>query len=76
MFSRNYEARGASGEKYEARIAIFRILLAIIRFSRISWKAVSHWRNLESRCRKQKAVEESQKAVEESGKLLKKAESR
>ncbi len=38
----NHEARGVSGKKYEAQIAIFRILLAINRFSRISWKAESH----------------------------------
>ncbi len=83
MFSGNYEARGASGKKYEAQIAIFCILLAINRFSRISRKVESrsgklesHWRKSESHRRKQKAVEESQKAVEESGKPLKKVESR
>ncbi len=45
--SGNYEARGASGDyeawrasggKYEARMVIFRILAAVNRFSRISWK--------------------------------------
>jgi hypothetical protein len=82
LFSGNYEARGASGEKYKAQIAIFRILLAINKFSRISRKAESRggklesrWKNSESHWRKQKAVEESQKAVEESGKPLKKVES-
>jgi hypothetical protein len=45
-------------KKYEARIAIFRILLAINRFSRISWKV--------------EAIEENWKAVGESGKPLKK----
>jgi hypothetical protein len=39
--SGNYEARGASGGKYEAQIVIFCILAAIDRFSRISWKAES-----------------------------------
>jgi hypothetical protein len=39
--SKNYETRGASGGKYEARIVIFCILAAIDRFSRISWKAES-----------------------------------
>ncbi len=43
--------------KYEARIAIFHILAAIDRFSRISWKVESHWGKLESRWRKRKAVE-------------------
>jgi hypothetical protein len=38
LFSKNYEARS---EKYEARIVIFRILAAIDRFSRISWKVES-----------------------------------
>jgi hypothetical protein len=82
LFSRNYEARGAGGKKYKARIAIFCILLAINRFSRISWKAESRggkseslWRKSESRWRKQKPVEEIQKAIEESGKPLKKVES-
>jgi hypothetical protein len=83
LFSRNYEARGASGEKYEARIAKFRILLAINRFSQISWKvesrrgkSESRWRNLESHWRKRKDLEENQKSVRESRKPLKKAESR
>ena len=48
--SGNYEARGASGDyeawrasggKYEARMVIFRILAAVSRFSRISWKEES-----------------------------------
>ncbi len=80
--SGNYEAPGASGKKYEAQIVIFCILLAINRFSWISWKvesrwgkSQSHWKKLESRWRKRKAVEESQKAIEESGKPLKKVES-
>ncbi len=42
LVSRNYKARGASGGKYEARIAIFHILAAINRFSLISQKAESH----------------------------------
>ncbi len=73
--SGNYEARGASGGKYKARIVIFRIIAAVIDFLGFlgkqkaveeSWKAVEeNW----------KAVEESRKAVEESGKPLKKAES-
>ncbi len=69
LVSGNYEARGASGGKYEAQIVIFRILAAVNRFSCISWKAESHWGKLKSRWRKRKAVEES-------GKLLKKLESR
>ncbi len=36
------KARGASGRKYEARMMIFRILAAVNRFSRISWKEESH----------------------------------
>ncbi len=67
--SGNYKARGASGGKYEAQIVIFCILAAVNRFSCISRKAESHWGKLESRWRKQKAVEES-------GKPLKKLESR
>jgi hypothetical protein len=47
--SGNYEARGASGGKYEARIAIFRILAAVDRFSRISRKVESHQGKSESR---------------------------
>jgi hypothetical protein len=47
--STNYEARGASGGKYKARIVIFRILAAVDRFSRIYRKAESHWGKLESR---------------------------
>jgi hypothetical protein len=39
--SGNYEAWGASGKKYEAQIVIFCILLAIHRFSWISWKVKS-----------------------------------
>ncbi len=39
--SGNYEARGASGGKYEARIVIFRILATVDRFSWISRKAES-----------------------------------
>jgi hypothetical protein len=60
--SGNYEARGASGGKYEARIVIFCILAAVDRFSRISRKAESG--------------EENWKAVEESGKPSRKEESR
>ena len=40
LVSGDYKARGASGRKYEAQIVIFRILAAVNRFSRISWKAV------------------------------------
>jgi hypothetical protein len=69
LVSRNYEARGASGGKYEAQIVIFRILAAVNRFSRISRKAESHWGKSESHWR-------NWKAVEKSGKLLKKVESR
>jgi hypothetical protein len=47
--SGNYEARGASGGKYEARIVIFRILAAVDRFSRISQKAESRQGKSESR---------------------------
>ena len=39
--SGNYEARGASGRKYEARMVIFCILAAVNRFSQISWKEES-----------------------------------
>ncbi len=39
--SGNYEAQGASGGKYEARIVIFRILAAVDRFSWIAWKVES-----------------------------------
>ena len=43
--SRYYEARSASGrasgEKFKAQIVIFRILLAVNRFPRISWKSKS-----------------------------------
>ena len=39
--SGDYEAWGASGGKYEARMVIFRILAAVNRFSRISWKEES-----------------------------------
>ncbi len=39
--SGDYKARGASGGKYEARMMIFRILAAVNRFSRISWKEES-----------------------------------
>ncbi len=66
LVSRNYKARGASGRKYKDQIVIFRILAAVNRFSRISWKAENHWRKLENRWRKEKAVEENQKAVEEN----------
>ncbi len=67
MLSGNYEARGASGKKYEARIAKFRILLAINRFSWISRKAVEE---------NQKAVRERRKPLKKIRKLLEKAESR
>jgi hypothetical protein len=55
--------------KYEARIAIFRILAAIDRFSQISQKVESRWGKSESCWR-------NRKAVEESGKPLKTLESR
>ncbi len=70
--SRNYEARGASGGKYEARIVIFSILAAVDRFSRISRKAESRRGKSESRRRKQKAVEESRKPLKKVGKPLRK----
>jgi hypothetical protein len=73
LVSGNYEALGASGGKYKDQIVIFRILAAVNRFSRISWKAEKPQRKLESRQRKseshrrkEKAVKESQKAVEEN----------
>ncbi len=69
LVSGNYEARGASGGKYKAKIVIFCILAAVNRFSQISRKAESHWGKIESHWRKWKAVEESRKP-------LKKAESR
>ncbi len=70
--SGNYEAWGASGRKYEAQIAIFRILAAVDRFSWISWKVESHWGKLESRWGKQKAIEESRKPLTKVGKSLRK----
>ncbi len=49
LVSGNYEARGASGGKYEDQIVIFRILAAAVnRFSRISRKAENRQRKLES----------------------------
>ncbi len=88
--SGNYEAWGASGGKYEARIVIFHILAVVDRFSWISWKAESCWGKsesrwgksesrlgkLESRWGKRKAVEESGKPFRKIGKPLRKAESR
>jgi hypothetical protein len=41
LVSGNYEARGATGKKYEAQIVIFRILAAVNKFSRIYRKAES-----------------------------------
>ncbi len=70
--SGNYEARGASGGKYEAQIVIFCILATVNRFSRTSRKAESRWGKSESRWRKRKAVEESGKPLKKIGKLLKK----
>ncbi len=70
--SGNYEAWRASGRKYEAQIAIFRILAAVDRFSWISWKVESCWGKLESRWGKQKAVEESRKPLVKVGKPLRK----
>ena len=66
--SRNYEAWGASGSKYKARIVIFCILAAVDRFLGFLKKRKAIEDN-------QKDVEERRKAIEESGKLLKKAES-
>jgi hypothetical protein len=64
--SGNYEAWGASGGKYKAQIAIFWILAAVDRFSRISRKVESRWGKLESCWGKQKAVDKSWKAIEEN----------
>jgi hypothetical protein len=64
------------GGEYEARIAIFCIIAAIDRFSRIFWKVESHWGKSESRWRNWKAVEGNKKAVTESRNASKKAESR
>jgi hypothetical protein len=52
LVSRNYEAWGASGEKYEARIAIFCILATVNRFSWISWKAGKPLRKIENPLKK------------------------
>ncbi len=72
--SGNYEARRASGGKYKARIAIFWILAAVDRFSRISWKVESRWGKLESRWEKRKAVEENGKPLRKIGQPLRKIE--
>jgi hypothetical protein len=48
LVSGNYEARGASGGKYEVQIVIFRILCAVNRFSWIFWKTESRQGKLES----------------------------
>ena len=48
LVSKNYEAWGASGGKYEAQLVIFRILAAVKRFSCISWKAESRQGKSES----------------------------
>ncbi len=64
LVSGNYKARGASGGKYKAQIVIFCILAAVNRFSRIFWKAESHWGKLESSWRKRKAIEENGKPLE------------
>ncbi len=69
LVSGNCEARGASGGKYDAQIVIFRILAAVNRFSRISWKAESHWGKSESHWRKRKAAEESGKGLKKSENL-------
>ncbi len=71
-YSRNYEAQRASGRKYVAQIAIFRILATVDRFSWISWKVESHWGKLESHWGKQKVVEESRKPLMKVGKPLRK----
>ncbi len=65
--SGNYEARGASGGKYEAQVAIFCILATVDIFSRISRKVESHWGKSESRWGKRKAVEESRKLLKKIG---------
>ncbi len=70
--SRNYEAWGASGGKYEARIVIFCMLAAIDRFSWNSRKAESRWGKLESHWRKTKAIEESRKPLKKVGKPMRK----
>ncbi len=70
--SGNYEARRASGGKYEARIAIFWILAAVDRFSRISRKVESRWEKSESHWGKQKAIEESRRPLTKVGKPLRK----
>ncbi len=79
LVSGNYKAQGASGGKYEAQIVIFRILAAVNRFSRNSWKSESCWGKLESRWgksesrwRKSESRWRKRKAIEESRKLLKK----
>ncbi len=63
----NYEARKASGGKYQARIGIFQILAAVNRFSRISRKVESCWGKLESHWGKQKTVDESRKPLTKIG---------
>ena len=60
--SGNYEARRASGKKYEAQIVIFRILVAVNRFSWISRKVG-------------KPLKKVRKPWKKVRKLLKKAES-
>ncbi len=66
LVSRNYEARGVIGGKYEAQIVIFRILAAVNRFFCISWKVESRWGKSESCWRKQKAIEGSRKPLKKS----------
>jgi hypothetical protein len=76
----------SSGSKvarnYEAQIAIFCILAAVDRFSRISrkvknrWgKLESHWGKLESLCGKQKGIGESRKALQKAESRKQKPES-
>ncbi len=70
--SENYEARRASGRKYEAQIVVFLILATVDRFFRISWKAECCRGKLESHWRKQKAIEEIRKPLKKVGKPLRK----
>ncbi len=70
--SRNYEAQGVSGGKYKAQVAIFWILAAVDRFSRISRKVESRQGKSESCWGKQKAIEESRKPLTKVGNPLRK----
>jgi hypothetical protein len=72
----NYEARGASGKKYKAQIVIFCILVAVNRFSWISWKVGKPLKKVRNPLKKAESCWRKWKAIEESGKPLKKVESR